>query len=266
MKARKVLKRKLSRKSIIIILSIFAIVITALVVLGFSTFAGTVRKSQYIKVANLQTSADNIVFDYSIAPHKSCDGKYIDNYWVKIYDGATEVERRLLTANPGKGLLATFDLQSTAVIMKPSKTYRVAIVPFSDPCKNNYAGEMTVFFVKTQQAGQVERRDQEPNYNATTIPKTGPNAVYAKKNNTGAKVKTIQTLLNQNDKTLLLVVDGKFGPKTEAAVKKYQKSKKLNQTGVVTNALYLELKMDAAVKGYRETIKLHQNYGGPANR
>lgn len=69
--------------------------------------------------------------------------------------------------------------------------------------------------------------------------------VIAKKGSSGSKVREIQTML----KTLGYDIgsagaDGIFGSKTEGAVKSYQNKKKMTVTGVVTSAVYAELKKD----------------------
>ncbi len=54
-----------------------------------------------------------------------------------------------------------------------------------------------------------------------------------KRGSTGSEVRELQTLLNNNGANLS--VDGKFGPKTYAAVKAYQKSNGLSVDGIVGN-------------------------------
>lgn len=60
------------------------------------------------------------------------------------------------------------------------------------------------------------------------------------KGSTGSSVKTLQRLLN-SAVDANLTVDGRFGTATEAAVKKFQKAKKLQQTGSVTTATWTKL-------------------------
>ena len=60
-------------------------------------------------------------------------------------------------------------------------------------------------------------------------------------NSTGPSVKILQCALNSTGASPALVVDGIFGPKTEAAVKTYQKSHGLVQDGIVGPKTWKEL-------------------------
>jgi hypothetical protein len=253
---------KLTRKNVIIILSVVAVVITALVVLGFSTFAGTVRKSKYISIYDLKTSENNIAFDYSINKPTGC-AIYGVIHEVEVYDGSKALSedgaffRRLWGGffNEYKyGSKVHFDLNNFSKVTQPNKTYKVVVTLSSsdgwghpDSCNKSDNNIETVFFVRTQKSGQPLLVSQTPNYGATTVPKKSPNATYAKVGYSGSKVKVLQTNLNTYGR-YGLVVDGSFGPKTEAAVKNYQKAKKVKQTGVVTNYLFDQLSKDIKAK------------------
>ena len=56
--------------------------------------------------------------------------------------------------------------------------------------------------------------------------------VFLKEGSTGAKVKELQTVLNEKVQAGI-IVDGNFGAKTKAALINYQKSNQLYQTGIV---------------------------------
>ena len=58
-----------------------------------------------------------------------------------------------------------------------------------------------------------------------------PDCPMLRRGSRGATVKSLQELLNRRGETLAL--DGIFGPKTEAAVKRFQRSAGLTNDGVV---------------------------------
>ena len=61
----------------------------------------------------------------------------------------------------------------------------------------------------------------------------------------GADVKLVQTLLNSAIDAKL-DIDGSYGPKTRAAVKKYQKKKKLTADGVCGGETWASLTVSEA--------------------
>ncbi|MEX0349360.1 MAG: peptidoglycan-binding protein [Paracoccaceae bacterium] len=73
-----------------------------------------------------------------------------------------------------------------------------------------------------------------------------------KKGSKGSDVKTLQTTLNKTPPKAKLKVDGDFGAKTEAAVKAFQKAKRLKQDGIVgektLSALGLSKRKDPALE------------------
>jgi peptidoglycan hydrolase-like protein with peptidoglycan-binding domain len=91
-----------------------------------------------------------------------------------------------------------------------------------------------------------------------------------KKGDVDHPVRTLQHLLRAQKQTV--TVDGKFGPKTEAAVKAIQKAKKLTVDGIVGPktwaAIIVTVKKGStgdAVRGVQEEIKFRNLSDDPAN-
>ena len=83
-------------------------------------------------------------------------------------------------------------------------------------------------------------------------------------------VRTLQQLLRAQKQTV--AVDGIFGPKTETAVKAFQKAKKLSVDGIVGPktwaAIIITVKRGSkgdAVRGVQEEIQFRNLSGDPAN-
>ena len=92
-----------------------------------------------------------------------------------------------------------------------------------------------------------------PAYTGSPTPPPAPNpgGSYIQKGDTGSEVKALQTDLNTLGAKPKLVVDGDFGPATEAAVKAFQKAHKLEVDGVVGPKTSAALK--AAKDGHKPT-------------
>jgi N-acetyl-anhydromuramyl-L-alanine amidase AmpD len=74
---------------------------------------------------------------------------------------------------------------------------------------------------------------------------------------TGERVRTVQYLLRQAGQTL--TVDGSFGPATEAAVRAFQQSRGLAQTGVVNGATWTALIVTVRSGSTGEAVKAVQS-------
>jgi len=81
----------------------------------------------------------------------------------------------------------------------------------------------------------------------------------------GNDVRTLQRLLNARGGAKL-TVDGVFGASTQSAVKKYQKSKKLSQTGIVDTNTWTKLaptlKKGSTNSGAVKALQYELRYAG----